>query len=927
MPDNTICYVVKRPDGSLSRPITFDQLQGVASTGMLEGCLVAIEGTEDFVPPEVALSDEVELSEDRDAAPIEEVPAAGAQPEGFSPLEALADPPEHTPAEPALGVTDDTEYAIKNPDGLILGPLAIQEVTELIRSGGLAPGDPVSLDGGEFEPAEEHPELMVLFERRRREQPKTAPPAEPELPGEPAEDGWDAPTEEAPPIIPEAGGDQAEAVPGLAQDASEDGRAPDVVSAQPAPAPMDADAALAAGFTSPQAVWPDLSGDLAQRSLPSILFQIHREKRDGVLEIERAGATKQIYFQRGAPVRVHSTVLGERFGEMVVQRGLLSQAQLEQALVSAKSHERFLGAELVHLGLLTAPVLFEMLGNVTHTQIINAFTWTTGAFVFEPQPVNRPEQVATEVDPIHMLRDGIARHFDLRRLKGPACLGPLLDRKAEIADPSGAMLQQLKLPPREFRLASKLEGGVTLREMLKSVHHEAHEELRAARLLFLLVVTDVLAFEEEELDVGGYGQASKTPDFGNVDLSDGDAPVAGGAAADDGFGNVDLGAVPPPEPGAAEEPEPSPWDAAPAEEPELAPWDAPPAEDAEPGVAEEPAPPSPWDAPPAEDAAPEPWDAPPAEEAAPEPEANAAAWEPPAAPQEGFGLPPDAPAPAAPAEPEGGFAPPTDAPAPVEPEPEPAAAAPTEQTREQILFEFSSLASRLDEQNYFEVLGLAQDCDEEAVRKAYVGLVKTYHPDSGPGSGDAEVRELKERIFERITEANEVLADTERRQAYIAHLASGATEELHDGDQVDIGPIIASEEKFMEGQRLLRGGRYEQAVEILTEAVELYDGEPAYKAHLAYARLLALGEPGQQAVARTAQELVAVLEEAPHLEDGWMFLGHVYKRAGQMDYALQSFERVLELNRHNNLANSEARVLRKRIEESSKKGKKGLFGF
>ena len=60
--------------------------------------------------------------------------------------------------------------------------------------------------------------------------------------------------------------------------------------------------------------------------------------------------------------------------------------------------------------------------------------------------------------------------------------------------------------------------------------------------------------------------------------------------------------------------------------------------------------------------------------------------------------------------------------------------------------------------NYYVVLGIAEDADEETIRSAFRALARRYHPDVGVGSSPVE--------FHRVREAYETLADPERRRRY-----------------------------------------------------------------------------------------------------------------------------------------------------------------
>lgn len=65
-----------------------------------------------------------------------------------------------------------------------------------------------------------------------------------------------------------------------------------------------------------------------------------------------------------------------------------------------------------------------------------------------------------------------------------------------------------------------------------------------------------------------------------------------------------------------------------------------------------------------------------------------------------------------------------------------------------------------DKRDYYEVLGVARNADEEEIKKAYRQAALKHHPDRNKGDKEAE------RKFKEAAEAYEVLHDAEKRAAY-----------------------------------------------------------------------------------------------------------------------------------------------------------------
>jgi DnaJ-class molecular chaperone len=99
--------------------------------------------------------------------------------------------------------------------------------------------------------------------------------------------------------------------------------------------------------------------------------------------------------------------------------------------------------------------------------------------------------------------------------------------------------------------------------------------------------------------------------------------------------------------------------------------------------------------------------------------------------------------------------------------------------------------------DYYGLLGVAKDASESEIRERFRTIARTAHPDRAPAAKKAEA----EAKFQELTEAVNVLTNTERRRAYDfdrAAAAGGADGDPVAQNYVAQGIAAYKERKFTE---------------------------------------------------------------------------------------------------------------------------------
>jgi tetratricopeptide (TPR) repeat protein len=94
------------------------------------------------------------------------------------------------------------------------------------------------------------------------------------------------------------------------------------------------------------------------------------------------------------------------------------------------------------------------------------------------------------------------------------------------------------------------------------------------------------------------------------------------------------------------------------------------------------------------------------------------------------------------------------------------------------------LSARLADLDHFEVLGVPHGSERTAIKRAYFSMIGTFHPDSYFGKNLGGFTRRMEKIFQRLTEAHDVLSNPRTREEYEAYLgAVGRTRGLETPSQ------------------------------------------------------------------------------------------------------------------------------------------------
>jgi tetratricopeptide (TPR) repeat protein len=237
------------------------------------------------------------------------------------------------------------------------------------------------------------------------------------------------------------------------------------------------------------------AGASGPAALLALLREVYVARRSGDLHITHGPDRRGLSIRGGHIVQGQSDVAGERLGDVLVRRGLVSQADLDRAVADLPVQRRPLGAALAGLSLIDEERLEEAVGWHVREILFAALDRPGGTAAFEElesAPVASPDG-----EPASRLSTGQVLLEAARQLKDPAtvreALGDLDRKLVPAADPR-LRDHPVALTPADGFVLSRIDGTLSAREIVDLMPLPAEETERS---LLGLLCTGAIACAPE----------------------------------------------------------------------------------------------------------------------------------------------------------------------------------------------------------------------------------------------------------------------------------------------------------------------------------------------------------------------------------------------------------------------------------------------
>lgn len=226
------------------------------------------------------------------------------------------------------------------------------------------------------------------------------------------------------------------------------------------------------------------------------------------------------------------------------------------------------------------------------------------------------------------------------------------------------------------------------------------------------------------------------------------------------------------------------------------------------------------------------------------------------------------------------------------------------------LVEAQQRLAEMQDQNYFQMLGVPTDASSDAVRSAFLEVAANWHPDRLPPHLGA-LRAVYQQIFALLSEAQATLTDDDARKRYLATVQDGGGT---PNAQRRIAALIEAATDVQKAEICLKRKEYTEAERLARCALQVNPEDPDALVVLANVLLERQTDgPFDEALAL----LTRAVNLAPQHDRAHTLLGRVYQRMGDPSKALDHFKLAVEANPKNIDAAREVRLAEIRARNSS----------
>ncbi|HEY6554577.1 MAG TPA: DUF4388 domain-containing protein [Vicinamibacteria bacterium] len=230
-----------------------------------------------------------------------------------------------------------------------------------------------------------------------------------------------------------------------------------------------------------------LKGQLSPWTIPALVREIRSDRLTGLLNFELGEAKRALRFREGHIIAAFTNVESEQLATRLLRLGLLSEANLQQAVTIVRRDAKGLADVLESGGFVDRAGLQRAVAEQIGHILALAFGAVQGTYVFHDQATPAGEESSLDIVTEDLLLDAV------RQIADPSVVRYALgetDRLLVLR--RGLRLERLRLTVADGYFLSRVDGSLTGREVMEMLPLEADE---ARRTLLGLLCAGIVEFQ------------------------------------------------------------------------------------------------------------------------------------------------------------------------------------------------------------------------------------------------------------------------------------------------------------------------------------------------------------------------------------------------------------------------------------------------
>ena len=243
---------------------------------------------------------------------------------------------------------------------------------------------------------------------------------------------------------------------------------------------------------------PLYEGPVNHLMVPRLVYQIAVNRNSGVLKLSRGTTAKEVYFKRGRPRHITSSLKNELLGNYMVEKGLVPEVSLEEAIRRVRETGAKLGDTLIAMNIVRPYDLYRILSNQFRDKFLEIFTWNRGWYAFFEGEGPGEDVIPLEVDPLLCLSEGVRQFYNLEALE--RFFMDRMGRPYRQVKNRHITVDNLSFTAKERRAYTFVETAPSLRDLMRKNGRTPDDRLTLFRVAFLLFQTDLLVFDTDRAE-------------------------------------------------------------------------------------------------------------------------------------------------------------------------------------------------------------------------------------------------------------------------------------------------------------------------------------------------------------------------------------------------------------------------------------------